>query len=361
MLPVALELPKSRQLDARGPGEDMAGRRQFLKTLIGGAAGLAGPAWMTGRAARMLSGAAAALGPAAFLPRTASARERSTPPAVQRLTDNLAVITGAGGNVVALSGSEGVLLVDTGAPERTHDLLAAITTLSGARNGRARTPTIPVAFNTHWHWDHTGGNEALRRGGTKLIAHENTRLWLGEPIWVEWQNRTYKPRPKEAWPTETFWTTGDLTFAGEEIEYGHLTQAHTDGDLYVYFRKQNVLAAGCVLSVGRYPILDYSTGGWIGGMADATKKLLDLTNDQTRIVPGVGPVATRADLAAEHEMLATLWNDLWHAMLKGYGADDMIASGITKKFDARWGSPDLFVRQAYQGLYAHVREMRGAV
>ncbi|MGH8258803.1 MAG: MBL fold metallo-hydrolase, partial [Steroidobacteraceae bacterium] len=169
------------------------------------------------------------------------------------------------------------------------------------------------------------------------------------------------PRPKEAWPTETFWTSGKMLYGDEPIEYGHLTQAHTDGDLYVYFRKQNVLAAGCVVSAGRYPILDYSTGGWIGGMADATQKLLDLTDDRTRIIPGIGPVRTRADLETEHEMLATLRNELWQAMRKGYGAHDMIASGMTKKYDARWGNPDLFLRQAYQGLYGHVREMRGVV
>lgn len=318
----------------------MSGRRQFLKSLVGAGAGLACPAWMAGLSA--------------LLPRTALARERPAPLAVQRLSDNLALVSGAGGNVVALTGSDGALLVDTGANERTADLLKAVASLPGGAH-------IPVAFNTHWHWDHTGGNEALHRSGTKLIAHENTRLWLGEPIWVEWQNRTYQPRPKAAWPTETFWTSGKMTFADEPIEYGHLDQAHTDGDLYVYFRKQNVLAAGCVLSVGRFPILDYSTGGWIGGMAAATRKLLDITDEHTRIVPGVGPVATRADLAAEHEMLTALQDDLWQLMRKGYGADDMIASGVAKPYEPKWGRPDLFIRQTYRGLYGHVRELRGVV
>jgi cyclase len=356
MLPVAVGTAEKAGSYSRGRDENMAGRRQFLKTLVGGGAALASPAWMSGAGA--------------LLPRLTfageHAPERVGAPTVEPLTDSLALIAGAGGNVLALSGTDGVLLVDTGAPERTHEILKSVATLPGARAGKGSksisgSPSIPVAFNTHWHWDHTGGNEALHRLGTKLIAHENTRLWLGEPIWSEWQNRSYAPRPKEAWPTETFWTEGHIEFGGEPIEYGHLTQAHTDGDLYVYFRKQNVLAAGCVLSVGRYPILDYSTGGWIGGMADATKRLLDITDEKTRIVPGIGPVQTRADLAAEHEMLAALWNDLWHQMLKGYGASDMIASGITAKYDTRFGKPDLFLEQSFQGLYAHVREMRGAV
>lgn len=311
----------------------MSGRRQFLKTLAAGAAGLAVPA---------------------LLPRAARARTHEVPLSVEPLGDGLVLIRGAGGNVMALSGSDGVLLVDTGSKERTRDLLGAVAALPGGNR-------IPVAFNTHWHWDHTGGNEALHGRGTQLIAHENTREWLGEPIWVEWQERSYAPRPKEAWPTQTFYTSGKMAFGSETVEYGHLGQAHTDGDLYVYFRNRNVLAAGCVLSVGRYPILDYSTGGWIGGMADATRKLIDITDEKTRIVPGVGPVQSRADLTAEHDMLTTLQEELWQLMRKGYGAEDMIASGVTKKFDARWGNADLFIRQTFRGLYGHVRELRGVV
>ncbi len=137
----------------------MSGRRHFLKTLVGGAAGMSLPYLMPG---------------------TALARARRGPPlTVTRLTDRLAVISGAGGNVVALSGPEGVLLVDSGSPERSDDLLEAVATLPGGHH-------IQTVFNTHWHWDHTGGNERMRKAGARIIAHENTRLWLGTQIWVEW-------------------------------------------------------------------------------------------------------------------------------------------------------------------------------
>ena len=275
--------------------------------------------------------------------------------AVRPLTDKLTLVSGAGGNVVALSSPQGLLLVDCGSAEYSHALLRTLGTLPGGH-------AIRTVFNTHWHWDHTGGNELLRKSGAQIIAHENTRLWLGTDIWVEWQQRTYPRRPPQALPTTTFYSGGGkLEFGGEPIEYGYLAQAHTDGDLYVYFRRQNVLVAGDVVSVGSYPILDYSTGGWIGGMAAATQRLVEITDEGTRIVPGSGPVTTRAQVASEHAMLATLQENLWQLMRKGYGADDMIRRHATRDYDPQWGNSDLFLECCYRGLYGHVREMRGVV
>jgi glyoxylase-like metal-dependent hydrolase (beta-lactamase superfamily II) len=309
----------------------MPGRRQFLMQLTGSAAALS--LW--------------GLAP----PRARAADPRVS---LTRLTDRLTLVSGAGGNVVALSSPDGLLLVDCGTADRSRDLVKALASLEGGHR-------IRTVFNTHWHWDHTGGNELLRKSGAQIIAHENTRLWLGTEVWVEWENRTYKRRPPEALPTQTFYTTGTLDFGGEPIEYGYLGQAHTDGDLYVYFRNQNVLVAGDVVSVGAYPVLDYSTGGWIGGMAGATQKLIELANDKTQIVPGSGVVQTRAQVAAEHDMLVALQEDLWQLMRKGLGPDDMIQAQATHKYDSQWGNPDLFVKNTYRGLYGHVREMRGVV
>ena len=303
----------------------IGGRRDFLKLSCGLAAGLSLPPMLLAAPSVQLS--------------------------VDSLGDGLFLISGAGGNVVALSGPEGLLLVDGGAGGGA--LLKLFAKLSSGRR-------IHTVFNTHWHWDHTGSNEFFRKAGATLIAHENTRLWLGTPIWEAWQQRRYPPRPK-AQPTQTFYKSGQMSFAGQRIEYGYLPQAHTDGDIYVYFRTQNVLVAGDVVSVGSYPILDYCTGGWIGGMVDATQKLLELSDEKTRFVPGSGPLQTRADVASEHEMLATLKEDLWQLMRKGLGADDMIAAGATSKYDAKWGNSELFVANAYMGLYGHVREMRGVV
>src|SRR5580658_5521551 len=230
--------------------------------------------------------------------RWASAAE-ATPLAVVPLTGGLSVVTGGGGNVTVFESTEGVLLVDGGSPERSAEVLKLVK----ARTGAARIHTL---FNTHWHWDQTGSNRTLGPAGTRIIAHENTRLWLGTEIDCKWQNRVYQPLPREARPNQTFYTTGTLIFGGEHIDYGYLPQAHTDGDIYVFFRDANVLVAGDVVSVGSYPIIDYSTNGWLGGLLDGTRTLIGLADANTRIVPGKGPLQTRADVETERDMLATL-------------------------------------------------------
>jgi len=196
---------------------------------------------------QVLSGALVMAGLAAFRPSIAATLAyRRTP-----LPGGLTLIEGAGGNIVSLGDVKGMLLVDSGAPG--EDLQAVL--------GNIPLPAVDYLFNTHWHLDHTGGNEALSKAGATIIAHENTRLWMGREIIVEWQDRTYPPRSKRAQPTKTFYYDPQtLDFAGQRIEYGYLGQAHTDGDIYVFFPNANVLVAGDV-AAHQYPILDYSTGG----------------------------------------------------------------------------------------------------
>lgn len=308
-------------------------RRSFIAGAIGGVAGIA----LLGQT-----------------PSTATAKQRAPTLKSTALGDGLTLIEGAGGNVVTLANAAGVLMVDGGSADHSAALIKLVSQQSGKR-------PVTTLFNTHWHWDHTGSNEKLSKAGAKIIAHENTKLWLGADFFVEWENHAYKPRPTAALPTETFYQSGQLNFADESIVYGHLPRAHTDGDLYVWLPARNVLIAGDLLSVGAYPVLDYSTGGWIGGMLDASKALLDLSNEQTRIIPGTGPVQSRADLQAQYEMLKTMKERLTGMMKKGMGADDMLAAEATKEFDAHWGDPRLFVANAYRGMWGHVRSLGGIV
>jgi glyoxylase-like metal-dependent hydrolase (beta-lactamase superfamily II) len=309
-------------------------RRDVLQLLMAGAAGLA-------------------------LPRSARGQQRPSSShhaalSTSRLSETVFLVSGAGGNVLAITGGEGLVLVNGGLQERSSELLKTISDQAGG----ARVTTL---FNTDWHPDHTGSNEALGKSGAQIIAHENTKQYLANELFVEWEKRTYKARTAQALPTKTFLTTGTMSAGKETLKYGHLGQAHTDGDIYVFLPGSNVLMAGDVMSVGTYPIADYTTGGWLGGMVTATKTLLDLTNAGTRIVPGTGPVQTRADLQAQFDMLTTMRERLPKMMRQGMGTEDMLAVGCTKEFDAKWGDPKLFVTTSYRGLWLHVRELGGIV
>jgi cyclase len=281
---------------------------------------------------------------------TASARAPRRPLQVEDVSDRLFVISGGGGNVTVFNSEEGVLLVDGGSREQSAELLELI----GQRTGAARIHTL---FNTHWHWDQTGSNPTLGPAGTRIIAHENTRLWLSTEVNCKWQHRTYQRLPRAARPNRTFYTGGSLSFGGETIDYGYLPQAHTDGDIYVRFRKANVLAAGCVVSAGSYPILDYCTNGWIGGMVDATQTLIGLSDPATRVISGSGALRSLADLKAQHVMLVTVKLRLSKLLAEGMGVEDMLAVAPTREFDAQWGDPRLFVANAYPGLVWHAAEL----
>jgi glyoxylase-like metal-dependent hydrolase (beta-lactamase superfamily II) len=284
--------------------------------------------------------------------RVAAAQEHAL--TVTPLTPRVRIVAGAGSNVVMFDGPDGTVLVNGGALERSAALLD---TLAGDTGGKP----VTVLFNTDWHPHHTGANTTLGPRGVRIVAHEHTKQYIGAELFVDWEDRTYPPLPVKARPNETFDTTGAMTVAGEHIEYGHLGQAHTDGDIYVYFRDSNVLAVGDVLAVGHYPIADYTTGGWLGGLATATKTLLELANDDTRIVAAAGVVQARAALRAQHDMLAAMRERLVKMMRQGLSAKDMLAAGVTREFDATWGDPALFLATAYRGLWLHVRELGGIV
>ena len=298
-------------------------RRVLLKAALGGAAGLA-------------------LAPGRLLAAQTPAPAIGT----LRLADDLHLLSVTGvSNVVARVASGGVVLVDGASAATSDALLTAVAALPGA--GPVRT-----LFNTHWHPEHTGSNETLGKAGAAIIAHENTRLWLTTDVKWPWNGQTFKRLPKVAQPNKTFYTSATLE-AG--IRYGYLPDAgHTDGDLYVYFEPQNVLAVGDVVSLQGWPTVDYITGGWIGGMVGATQRLLTIANEQTRIVPARGPVMTYADLKAQASMYATIYERLSTLLNRGRSPSEAVAAKPTKEFDAQMGNPDEFVRRGFESLWAYL-------
>lgn len=286
-------------------------------------------------------------------------RARGAPaPSAVPLREGLVQIEGAGGNVVALETSEGVVLVDSGAPEHAEALAKLV----------AETFAAPVEllFNTHWHLAHTGGNDLFGRAGATIVAHENTRLWMTTEFYVEWEDRTYPKRRPQAQPTRTFRSHEpqpiEIELGGRRMVYAHLKEAHTDGDIFVQFPELNVVVAGGVLSVGRYPVIDYITGGWIGGMIDATERLLALCDDETLIVPESGPVQRRAHLVAQRDMLTTIRERIEVLAVQGKSPAEMYEAGITRDFDGAWGGDALaFLRNAYESMWWTGGRLRGIV
>jgi glyoxylase-like metal-dependent hydrolase (beta-lactamase superfamily II) len=288
----------------------------------------------------------------------------TTPISVTKIDQDFSLISGAGNNIVLLTTSDGTLLIDSGLADRSSDLLKIVAEQTGGK-------PVQVLFNSHWHLESTGGNDALVKANNavKIVAHENTRLWMTTEFHVQWQDRTYKPRARQAQPTETFYTTGKMTFGKHEIQYGYLGQAHTDGDIYLLFPQSNILFAGDIFTVGKYPILDWSTGGWIGARGlppkppavfvgrRADELLLSLTDAQTKVIPASGPVQSQADLKELAEMMETLRGRFYDFIGKGMTPADMYRAAPTKEFDAKWGDPKQFIANVYPGLWNHVREL----
>ena len=264
---------------------------------------------------------------------------------VAKVTDSIALATGAGGNVLALSTADGLVVVDSGAPGATMDLQAALASLP---NGNK----IRTLFNTHWHHEQTGGNEALGKGAA-IVAHEKTRQRLSIGYYLPAEDRYEKPVPVAAQPTESFYTTGETKIANQRVEYGYLLEAHTDGDCYVYFRDANVLAVGDAVSPLRDPELDWFGGGWLGGRVDALDLLLKLGNANTKYVPSYGAAVARADVQKERDMSLKIFERFVELVRKGQSADDIFAAGIMNDTGRTWSDPKLFVHDAFKGFWAH--------
>jgi len=262
--------------------------------------------------------------------------------------DIVTVINGseATPNFVVFRSTDGLVVVDSGPSQSRDQVLAGIKAM-------AQGAKVATLFNTHHHTDQTGNNEVFAAAGAKIIAHKRTLEWMSSDHWVPSEDRYEIARPKAARPTETFLTTGSLKTGGEQIDYGHLTLAHTNGDIYVFFRNANLLAVGDVASPLRDPALDYLTGAWIGGRVDAMDILLKLANDRTRIVPAYGPTMSKAQFKAERDMMEMVRDRLFKQIREGDGPKDMLDEGVLKGLAREWKDPYKFLYDAAKGCWAH--------
>ena len=286
----------------------------------------------------------------AALPSAPAPRDFDTDPVTTtKLTDSLSVLSGPGGNIAVLVGADGILQVDSGVPSRSADIAQAIAALS--------PKPVGTLINTHWHFDHTGGNAAVGKAGARILAQENTRKRLSTEQKIDFFKMTIPPSPAEALPSFTFTDSMELYINGEEIALAHVAPAHTDTDILIHFRQANVLHAGDTLFNGFYPFIDYSSKGWIGGMIAAADHILKITDDKTRIIPGHGPMATRAYVARYRDMLHTVQSRIEPMVRAGKTQEQIVAAKPTKELDAQWGNGmlrgDQFAAIVYAGLRQH--------
>jgi len=263
-----------------------------------------------------------------------------------KLRDNLFMLYGPGGNMVALNGPDGKVLVDssfsTVAP-KLRDALAGI--------GSA---PLRILINTHWHFDHTDGNQAMHEAGALIVAHENTRKRLSAPQVMAAFGLHFDAAPAAAWPQQTFTDSTVLYFDNEQMHLGYFSPAHTDGDIYVQYANGNVLHMGDIWFNGNYPLIDVSTGGTINGMIAASDQGIKLADADTKIVPGHGPLGDKAGLTKYHDMLVTVRDRVKKQKDAGQSLAEVTAAKPTADLDAQWGNgsikPDFFVNLVYSTL-----------
>jgi len=268
----------------------------------------------------------AALAPAAALAQTDFSKYE-----VQaiKLTDTVYMLTGAGGNLGVSAGEDTVFLIDDQYAPMTEKITAAIRKISAK----------PVQFvlNTHWHGDHSGGNENFGKAGSIIVAHDNVRKRMSVEQFIETFNMRTPPAPKAALPVITFAGATTFHLNGDEIRAIHMPNAHTDGDTIVHFLRNDVVHMGDIYFNGMYPFIDDASGGSVEGVIAACDKVDAIANDNTKVIPGHGPLSNKAGLKAYRDMLATVSGRIKDMIRQGKKLEEITAANLTADLDAQWG------------------------
>ena len=262
------------------------------------------------------------------------------------LGNQIYMLEGQGGNITVAVMKEGIVMVD-GQFAPLHDKIkAAISAISN----------LPIKYlvNTHYHGDHTGGNEAFAKDGVTIVSQINVKNRLAAGTTNGLTGVKTPPAPQGALPTKTYTAVSKIRLRGRVANLKHIPNAHTDGDTYVWFKTANVLATGDTFTNGRYPNIDFANGGNIKGMIAAADAYLRLTNAKTRIVPGHGPVADKAALTAYRAMLVTARDRMAKLVKDGKSEDEVLAAKPFADLDAQWAPTELasknFIRVVYHSL-----------
>ena len=307
-----------------------------------------------------LGSSAVVAGAAMFAPRTVFAQEVSQPDVIinarkaaasakittQKLRGGVYVLMGSGGNIAVLPGAQGKVLVDSGMSTSQPQIVEAL-------NGISADP-ISHLINTHWHYDHTDGNEWMHTAGATIIAQENCKARLSSPQQMKAFNATFPPAPKGAIPTKTFAEKDRTKLNGVTLSMAHYEPAHTDTDISIYLVEADVLHTGDTWFNGFYPFIDYSTGGSINGMIKAADRNLAIARADTIIIPGHGPIGDRKQLQEFRDVLVYARDSVAALKKQGKTLPEVVAAKPTEKYDATYGGgfmkPEAFLGLVYQGV-----------
>jgi cyclase len=280
--------------------------------------------------------------------RTAAFRTQmgATPIKSQKLADNLTLLSGPGGNVVVLTGPDGKFVVDNFVSPAWPKLKESLDSLGNA--------PLKYAIDTHWHFDHTDNNAALHAAGATVLAHENTKKRMSEAQDIPILGIHFDPSPAEALPQKTFTSSYKLEANGETLDLQYLAPAHTDSDIYVHYEKANVIHMGDTFFNHAYPFVDAGSSGKVKGMIAAADRILALANNDTKIVPGHGPLGTKADLTSTRDMLVTAVDRVEKFKAAGKPHQEAVIAKPLADLDAKWATGfitgDLFVQVIYLTL-----------
>ena len=253
------------------------------------------------------------------------------------------MLQGAGCNVIAMPGKDGALMIDGGLAANADALLASVRDVT--RNTRIHT-----LINTHGHPEQTGANEAVGRSEGVIFAHEKTQIYLSNAVYsVTFEGR--RPAlPQPARPNRTTRGDGSMEFAGQQIDYGYLPAAHTDGDLFIHFPKMKLLVAGGVVSAEQWPLLDYRNGAWLGGRVRALERLAGLVQPDTRVVPAHGRVMTGSEIVRHRDIYQKLYLTMIGYLNMGLGPEDAVELNPLKPYEAEFGDPSVFLYGALRSM-----------
>jgi glyoxylase-like metal-dependent hydrolase (beta-lactamase superfamily II) len=264
----------------------------------------------------------------------------------QKLRGGVSVLMGSGGNIAVLPGADGKIIVDSGYSTSRPQITEALNALSADR--------VTHLINTHWHFDHTDGNEWMHSAGATIIAQKNTKARLSVPTEIKAFGAVMPASPAGAIPTLIFDEKHTLKLNGETLQLAHYDPAHTDTDISIYFKSADVLHAGDTWFNGFYPFIDYSTGGNIDGMIKAADRTLAMAGAATIIIPGHGPIGDKAQLQEYRSMLVGTRDAVAAVKKQGKTLEETVAAKPTGAYDAKWGGgfmkPDSYVGLVYQGV-----------